>query len=500
MNESRLGFGALLSSARQAAGLSQSELARRAGVRPEHISRLEGAGRGKAPTPHRSTVEKLADALELPPLARGDFLRAAGYEPPGPLQLQPVAADRRAAIQMMSDLLESAAESGPEEDRMISFICPPALAGALDDLGAIGSDWQALLERALQRWNIRELRLFDEDLVNLRRWQPDQTIQQTERLLALLRQPRRYQRYVLERDHVWLWPLTGLLLVPAHGAILLLGETALALTDDRQLLELDAYSDRIFRTDAEPLFRAFRTGRGTAEDLERRRQWDQILTHAGYDGPPRPRLLKKEGLSTVLFPEKVWKAAADRRAPAMIPAAGEDAVELYFNELGHNHGTQWHGFNRHLIIMTERDLTTRRALEDFAREGLLPKADWGIGAFWPVEGAGKLPREDVLVVLRHLRDLVAGDNQYELAVLEDERDPLPGVFFEIRDRDIALIETYRPIDDGSGDAEELCIILQGDAARPLIRALRLTYERLWGQAERSPAAVIALLDDLIGDN
>ncbi|MEZ4522936.1 MAG: hypothetical protein R3A46_15060 [Thermomicrobiales bacterium] len=65
----------------------------------------------------------------------------------------------------------------------------------------------------------------------------------------------------------------------------------------------------------EPLFRTFRTGTGTDDDLERRLRWDEVITHAGYDGPPRPRLLKKAGISTVLFPDTVWDAAAARRKP-----------------------------------------------------------------------------------------------------------------------------------------------------------------------------------------
>ncbi|MBM4040848.1 MAG: helix-turn-helix transcriptional regulator [Planctomycetes bacterium] len=45
---------------RGAAGLTQAELARRAGIRPETLNRIE---RGKA-TPDIATVEKIASAIE----------------------------------------------------------------------------------------------------------------------------------------------------------------------------------------------------------------------------------------------------------------------------------------------------------------------------------------------------------------------------------------------------------------------------------------------------
>jgi predicted ATPase/DNA-binding XRE family transcriptional regulator len=72
-------FGALLRRYREAAGLTQEELAERAGLSVRGISDLE---RGLRQTPRRDTVELLADALELPSHLRA--LLAAAARPAGP--------------------------------------------------------------------------------------------------------------------------------------------------------------------------------------------------------------------------------------------------------------------------------------------------------------------------------------------------------------------------------------------------------------------------------
>jgi transcriptional regulator with XRE-family HTH domain len=71
-------FGAALRRARQAAGLSQNELGRRAGINPGTINRLEAGDR--APT-GREQVLELADALGLPPAERDHLLATADLLP-----------------------------------------------------------------------------------------------------------------------------------------------------------------------------------------------------------------------------------------------------------------------------------------------------------------------------------------------------------------------------------------------------------------------------------
>ena len=68
-------FGACLLSCRESAGLSQEELAGRAGLSIRAISNLE---RGRTTSPHRRSLERLADALALRGEARERFFAAAG--------------------------------------------------------------------------------------------------------------------------------------------------------------------------------------------------------------------------------------------------------------------------------------------------------------------------------------------------------------------------------------------------------------------------------------
>ncbi|MCW2792852.1 MAG: hypothetical protein JWO76_1950, partial [Nocardioides sp.] len=61
----------LLGRLRGAAGLTQEELAERAGISVRSVSNLE---RGSVSHPHRSSLERLADALGLAPHDREHFL------------------------------------------------------------------------------------------------------------------------------------------------------------------------------------------------------------------------------------------------------------------------------------------------------------------------------------------------------------------------------------------------------------------------------------------
>src|SRR5215831_18490103 len=66
-------FGHLLQRHRLAAGLSQAELAERAGLSPRGISDLE---RGLRQAPYPATLRRLAEALELTQSERGVLLAA----------------------------------------------------------------------------------------------------------------------------------------------------------------------------------------------------------------------------------------------------------------------------------------------------------------------------------------------------------------------------------------------------------------------------------------
>jgi tetratricopeptide (TPR) repeat protein/transcriptional regulator with XRE-family HTH domain len=67
------GFGARLRACREAAGLSQQELADRSGLSIRAVSNME---RGRTQWPYRDSLSRLADALGLPGKARAEFLAA----------------------------------------------------------------------------------------------------------------------------------------------------------------------------------------------------------------------------------------------------------------------------------------------------------------------------------------------------------------------------------------------------------------------------------------
>ena len=74
-------FGDLLRQRRVEAGLTQEELAERAGLSVRGISGLE---RGARARPHRDTLLRLAEALAIHGAARSTFLGAARQAPRGP--------------------------------------------------------------------------------------------------------------------------------------------------------------------------------------------------------------------------------------------------------------------------------------------------------------------------------------------------------------------------------------------------------------------------------
>lgn len=74
-------FGALLRSLRVRAGLSQNQLARRAGVDPAYVNRLERASPDSSSLPSRKVVMALAETVEAGPVDVERLLVAAGLCP-----------------------------------------------------------------------------------------------------------------------------------------------------------------------------------------------------------------------------------------------------------------------------------------------------------------------------------------------------------------------------------------------------------------------------------
>jgi transcriptional regulator with XRE-family HTH domain len=113
-------FGRLLASRRQAAGLSQAELAERSAMSVRAISNLE---RGRTLWPHPDSVHRLAEALKLTAAERAGFeaaasrrLTQAGAGPVTPRRLPGAVRQftgRKSELSLLTGLLDQAAVSEP---------------------------------------------------------------------------------------------------------------------------------------------------------------------------------------------------------------------------------------------------------------------------------------------------------------------------------------------------------------------------------------------------
>src|SRR3954465_11491256 len=81
------GFGQLLRTLRVRIGLSQNQLARRAGVDPAYVNRLERAPATPSSLPSRKVVLALAESVEAGPVDVERLLVAAGLCPESILRL-----------------------------------------------------------------------------------------------------------------------------------------------------------------------------------------------------------------------------------------------------------------------------------------------------------------------------------------------------------------------------------------------------------------------------
>lgn len=85
--EIALAFGAAVHELRLQAGLSLNELARRAGVDPAYIYRIEARGAKRPPLPRRAVVTAIAAALGSDARQADRLLALAGHTPAALLEL-----------------------------------------------------------------------------------------------------------------------------------------------------------------------------------------------------------------------------------------------------------------------------------------------------------------------------------------------------------------------------------------------------------------------------
>src|SRR5581483_9314774 len=93
-------FGGLLRRWRERAGLSQNALARRMGVNPAYVNRLEHGGRGAH---NRELVDGVATALGLSADERDQLLALAGHWPSAVDQLGPNDPTLRLVAEILTD-------------------------------------------------------------------------------------------------------------------------------------------------------------------------------------------------------------------------------------------------------------------------------------------------------------------------------------------------------------------------------------------------------------
>src|SRR5438067_10065688 len=84
---SALAFGATVHALRLDVGISLNELARRAGVDPAYIHRIEARGGKRPPLPRRPIVLAIAAALGLDARQADQLLALAGHTPAALLEL-----------------------------------------------------------------------------------------------------------------------------------------------------------------------------------------------------------------------------------------------------------------------------------------------------------------------------------------------------------------------------------------------------------------------------
>jgi transcriptional regulator with XRE-family HTH domain len=104
-----LAFGATVRALRLHAGISLNELARRAGVDPAYIHRIESRGAQRPPLPRRPVVVAIAAALGSDVRQTDQLLALAGHTPAALLEL----GGWDATLASVAELLADPAVSGP---------------------------------------------------------------------------------------------------------------------------------------------------------------------------------------------------------------------------------------------------------------------------------------------------------------------------------------------------------------------------------------------------
>src|SRR5712691_12038292 len=113
-----LAFGATVHALRLQAGISLNELARRAGVDPAYIHRIESRGAQRPPLPRRPVVVAIAAAFGSDARQTDQLLALAGHTPSALLEL----GGWDATLASVAELLADPTVSGPAKAEFLEVV------------------------------------------------------------------------------------------------------------------------------------------------------------------------------------------------------------------------------------------------------------------------------------------------------------------------------------------------------------------------------------------
>ncbi|MHB1160979.1 MAG: helix-turn-helix domain-containing protein [Chloroflexota bacterium] len=492
-------FGRVLAGLRKSRGISQTGLADRVKISPEHLCRIE---RGDKAPPRRATVDRLSSALGLEAEERSRLMLAAGYDAslpwisldpstrdalhrfwsesakglgPSralPLPLSPLSMDTlhtmpasirgvEAVLQAMVALLRVAAGTPLRGDRRILFT-----SSGMADLLHKAPELRLLLTSSIRSvlqsgWNICHLwRLRGGD-------DPRRSVEFVTDLLQYLGFPGRYEPYSLRHEESLSWAPADFVLVPGVGTLLLLPtsqeahpDSALLLLDPGSLELLARHFD-LLQGRSKPLLTVYPSNRVEG------RAFDEALTLA--DEMEGDRFLMKDGPNAVLIPHTIWSRRIERfddvlEAP-LHRGFRQSAAQLLANMI-----RRQSAFDAQLASgrWRLRDICTRSAILRLVRDGELPRDDILVdGPAWAPLALEE--RRDVLnELLRRLEH-----PKYEMALLHRADEELARSNWFVKGGHAVFLESWCP----TGEGQEAVNV--GITEPAVVRAFHTWFLEIW---------------------
>lgn len=467
-------FGRLLGHFRRTRGITQRDLAQQARMTPEHLSRIEC---GHRPPPRRAAVERLATALGMVAGSRDwmNLFDAAGYESDGnaPLALLAVAevaallrgspnrvwlesdeaqlpslADPLTALSALPRvihgaeaivhasivLLRAAAASSPPADGAPICVTPGGIGDMLGVAPSLRFVWDAALRGALQaRWSVRHAyRLSDDDY---------QSVRLVRELLGFVGQPGQFEPLLASGG----FSGPDLLLVPGIGSLIFLrtgsapDDSALLLVDADTMRGLGDHFAQSCRANAHPLITVYDQSTRGSNRYQPNLAYEEAITAAEENVGDRFGAM--DGLALARMPLPVWKRRVLQQARATteyaILGTLRDIEYLYAQAVRRHQA-----FAQQVDRWRFRDLCPRRAIERLVTDGVFPY-DERSGDFTVL-----LSPQDRAEIILHLLALLYSHPNYELALLDREREDLTKVIWMVKGERVVFLAGYPLLVDG----------------------------------------------------